>query len=93
MIMYGLFFKVINWRNIKVDGLGSIWVGMFNGLVVFVWLMFDNNIDQLLLLQVEFFKGVVYEKASNCFEVDMDDYFLVCYFSVGYLFMFIEYCI
>lgn len=91
--MYGLFFKVINWCMIRADVVGRIWVGMFNGFVVVVQFMLDNNIGQLLLLQVEFFKGVVYEKASNCFEVDMDDYFLVCYFSVGYFFILIEYCI
>ncbi len=82
--MHGLPSKAINWRNIKADGSGSIWVGTPNGLAVSARPMPDNNTDQPLLLQVESSKGVVYEKASNRFEADMDDYLSVRYLSVGY---------
>ncbi len=82
--MHGLPSKAINWRTIRADAAGRIWVGTPNGPAVAAQPMPDNTTDQPLLLQVESSKGVVYEKASNRFEADMDDYLSVRYLSVGY---------
>ena len=82
--MHGLPSKAINWRSIRADSSGGIWVGTPNGLAISVQPMPDNTTGQPLLLQVESSKGVVYEKASNRFEADIDDYLSVRYLSVGY---------
>jgi PAS domain S-box-containing protein len=82
--MHGLPSKAINWRTIQADSAGVVWVGTPGGLAVSAQPMPENHTGQPLLLQVESSKGVVYEKASNRFEADIDDYLSVRYLSVGY---------
>lgn len=82
--MHGLPSKAINWRNLQSDLSGRVWAGTPIGLAVNALPMPDNKTDQPLLLQVESSKGVVYEKASNRFQADIDDYLSVRYLSVGF---------
>ena len=82
--MHGLPSKAINWRNLASDPSGRVWAGMPNGLALSAQPRPGNQTRQPLLLQVESSKGVVYEKSSNRFEADIDDYLSVRYLSVGF---------